>query len=414
MRVRSWKLASLAVFGVVSSISDRALSDESRNSADPIRSTERAGANAKRSARTEKDPRKQAQPVSNRSHEKPLLPPIDDEVPWKSRVIQLPSATNPEEHRRDRDKPPVVSAVRIHPESSKIALAGDDHTVSVWDPESSSLIWRLDAHTDWVRAIAFSPTGDRLYSAGNDRRILEWNPAIGKLVSEWKRLDHAIAALAVSHSGAYVAAVGFGSSIDIFDAASGERVKQFESPSSDLRAVEFSPDDTTLAVGGRDGVVRVWSFERGAVIREVPAHTQRVRSVSFSPDGRWLVSAGEDRTAHVTDLLAERERRKKADRVLPKRPGKIMAAVFCSDSLLAVAGSDNAIRLWDLESGKEIGCLRGHTGSVVAIDYRDGFLVSGSYDTTVRIWESQEEVADQPPEDSPRVGGSIHAIEPRR
>lgn len=62
--------------------------------------------------------------------------------------------------------------------------------------------------------------------------------------------------------------------------------------------------------------------------------------------------------------------------------------------LLASAGQDKVIRLWDAETGKEIKALEGHTNAVRGLAFvppEKGkpctHLVSGSLDKTVRVWE---------------------------
>ena len=56
---------------------------------------------------------------------------------------------------------------------------------------------------------------------------------------------------------------------------------------------------------------------------------------------------------------------------------------------LATGGSDNVIRVWDIQSRTVIKELKGHTGSVAALacNRAGTTLVSGSYDTTLRIWD---------------------------
>jgi WD40 repeat protein len=48
------------------------------------------------------------------------------------------------------------------------------------------------------------------------------------------------------------------------------------------------------------------------------------------------------------------------------------------------------IRIWDLGQRELISQLRGHQGSVVALDSNDRWLVSGSFDATVKIWPLEE------------------------
>jgi WD40 repeat protein len=70
----------------------------------------------------------------------------------------------------------------------------------------------------------------------------------------------------------------------------------------------------------------------------------------------------------------------------------VFAAVFLNDQTLATAGSDDRIRIWDLATRTVTKELVGHTGSVasLACDGTGTLLVSGSYDTTLRIWNLAE------------------------
>lgn len=57
--------------------------------------------------------------------------------------------------------------------------------------------------------------------------------------------------------------------------------------------------------------------------------------------------------------------------------------------VLASGGSDNRIRLWDPDTGKEVRTLEGHKGSVncIALSADGRWLASGSQDNTLRLWE---------------------------
>ncbi|KAL0945873.1 hypothetical protein HGRIS_012156 [Hohenbuehelia grisea] len=80
--------------------------------------------------------------------------------------------------------------------------------------------------------------------------------------------------------------------------------------------------------------------------------------------------------------------------------GACEAAAFSPDGKHIVSGSnDTTIRIWDTESGQQVGdALSGHTGWVRSVAFSpDGkHIVSGSDDTTIRIWdtESGQQVGD--------------------
>ncbi len=69
-----------------------------------------------------------------------------------------------------------------------------------------------------------------------------------------------------------------------------------------------------------------------------------------------------------------------------------MTLVTCGPQVLATAGSDNTIHLWNLSTRQQLGKLTGHTGSVAALAYQNGTLVSGGFDTQLRVWIVPQQV----------------------
>ena len=306
---------------------------------------------------------------------------------WPSR--QLPAVMTAEIR-------PVVSTVCLHPGGNLIAAAGDDHLIRIWSARDLKLVQQWSAHTDWVRSIAFSPDGSELATSGNDGRVLLWDVATGTLRRSLAKHERPVAMLRYSPDGQSMATTGFADKLRLYEVTTGRLLVELDCPCRDMRSMAFSPDSRLLAAGGRNGKVQIWDLTTGQPLQKLSAHEQRIRALEFSPDGAYLISAGEDRLVRVWNMLDGQV----FD--LPPLSAKVLSLVFCGAEKVALGMSDNSIRLWDLPGRKELALLGGHVGSVSTLDYRDGLLVSGSFDTTIRLWDLKETVAGNP-------AGGIHA-----
>ena len=110
----------------------------------------------------------------------------------------------------------------------------------------------------------------------------------------------------------------------------------------------FSPDGARLAAAGRSGEVRIWDVASGQQTADVQVSARRICALAYSPDGKILAAAGQQRAVRLLDAATGKPL---AD--LPERPGEMLALSFCGPDMLASAGSDNVIHLWDINTKQE-------------------------------------------------------------
>jgi WD40 repeat protein len=114
-------------------------------------------------------------------------------------------------------------------------------------------------------------------------------------------------------------------------------------------------------------------------------HTFFVSSVAYSPEGKFIVSGSADSTIKIWDLETGRE-----IWTLPDHDSTVKSVAYSPDGRFVASGSaDYTIKIWDVENGQNIKTLSGHTSVVNSLAYSpDGqFLASGSTDRSVRIWD---------------------------
>jgi len=304
--------------------------------------------------------------------------------------------------------PPVATALALSPDGRWLAVAGDDHRGQIWELEQLRLLGRLDGHTDWVRAAAFHPNGALLATGGDDHRICLWNISHDGMPRLQRRLadeGRSIRALAFSPAGDYLASAGSDSFVRLYDAAKARLLQQWDSGQRANHALVFAPHGQTLAAVGSEGKLLVWNTA-GRRLLELSGPGGPLLSVAFSADGTRLAAAGSRGIVRLWKITPAHDQAQ-FETDLPALPGDVRALVFCSPRLLAAAGSANTIWIWDLETKRACYRLAGHQGTItrLAFDAHCRQLVSGSFDTTVRLWswpEAQESQAARPSENSTR------------
>jgi len=70
-----------------------------------------------------------------------------------------------------------VFAVAFHPDGTRLASAGSDRAVWLWDLARGEEVARLQGHTRRVFSLAFSPDGATLASGSSDGTVRLWDTA---------------------------------------------------------------------------------------------------------------------------------------------------------------------------------------------------------------------------------------------
>jgi WD40 repeat protein len=176
-------------------------------------------------------------------------------------------------------------------------------------------------------------------------------------------------------------------------------------PDPALRRLAFSPDSRRVAVyAGRDLVAWDVASGRQLPVIVLPDGTA-VRHIAFAPDGRTLAVEFAGGGLELWELATGGRRAALAERSVPShltpqaatmrtlqlaRVAHPLALAYSPDGrLLAEAGDDRTIRLWDVAAGRVADTFTGHRGEVASVAFTpDGRrLATASTDTTALVWD---------------------------
>ncbi len=348
----------------------------------------------------------------------------------EDRTVSVWDADSGRVVREFRGHKDAVHLLVFSPNGRHIATESMDGTGKVWDIDSGKEVFTLEGLTGRYPALAFSSDGARIAAESGDYdaqgfdmgRASVWDVKSGEKLFEVSHpappkeavpTSHAIRMVVFSPDGKLLVTTSNDGTARVWDASKGEPITTLRGHKKEVVAAAFSPHGSRLVTASLDGTARIYvtgKWDEQSTI--TVSHRDDVYDVRLTPksdriiDDRnaKIVTVSADRTARIWDLQG------KLLHELAGHNGPVTSAAFSPDGQFvvtasgmdqsaryAVAGSirddnsvrgDNTARVWNVQSGRQMAQLRGHTGAVASTAFSpDGrYVVTGAWDGTVRIW----------------------------
>lgn len=265
----------------------------------------------------------------------------------------------------------------------------------------------LNGHTKYVYAVSFSPDSKTLASGSQDGSVKIWDSVSGQELNSLQVVDpsdngQGVTNVAYSPDGKTLAVSTQAGTVLFYGSTSWQVMRSFSAHDSIIWGVAYSPDGSLLATGAEDTTVKLWDAHSGAALATFGAencsdsaacgqgHTAKINTLTFSPDGKLLASAGDDNVIRVWDVAAKKSAFTFNGANSHTGDGVLMLAFSPDGKQLASSGADRLIKIWDVESHNWVMNITGNSDWVYAVAYTsDGQkLITAGADRIIRIWDT--------------------------
>ena len=271
-----------------------------------------------------------------------------------------------------------------------------DRTARVWNLETGVEIRCLRGHTRGLRALQFDEV--KLITGSMDHTLRVWNWRTGECIRTLE--GHTEGVVCLNFDSTILASGSVDTTVKLWNFRTGECFtlrghrdwvnavllcdfsSDTTSPSPDVSSQQHITPGKMLFSASDDCTIRLWDLSQRTCVRQFSGHMGQVQCLKlFSLNlshGVGDVTPErpiDDSTEATTSALTV------TGTQTPPREAK-------QPQLFLVSGSlDNTVKLWDIDTGKVVRTLFGHIEGVWAVGCNKVRLVSGSHDRTIKVSE---------------------------
>jgi WD40 repeat protein len=238
------------------------------------------------------------------------------------------------------------------PDEQRVLTTGSKPpTIKEWDLPTGRELVSITGRMHYFHEGIYGPDGKTAFvngGAGSEPILAHYDLATGEPLNEWLPDYYAHArSIVLSEDGARLL-VGSRHKATEWRIDGYELLKEFTGHQGHaVVSVAYCKEPDQLLTGSRDGSIRRWNRIEGELLLRWCPHEAYVTHMQVSPDGQWVLSYGSGMVAETS--LADGKPRATWER----HSGPVNAVAVLPSGGTAVSGStDTTLRVWDIATGE--------------------------------------------------------------
>eukprot|EP01112_Ceratiomyxa_fruticulosa_P001569 TRINITY_DN1174_c0_g1_i1.p1 TRINITY_DN1174_c0_g1~~TRINITY_DN1174_c0_g1_i1.p1 ORF type:complete len:324 (-),score=61.91 TRINITY_DN1174_c0_g1_i1:178-1149(-) len=173
----------------------------------------------------------------------------------------------------------------------------------------------------------------------------------------------------------------------------GERLGTYMGHTGAIWSLDVDFDTTTVITGGADSRAKLWDAETGKEIADIP-HRAPVKWVAFAEGDKQFLTLTDQVMGHLSGIFIYNMEGRRPVGAPIEIPGpsncKLNTALWGpQNKTIFVSGDDSLVRVYDVETRKQVAEIRDHTKPIsrITMDKHGVFLLTASKDGTSKLYD---------------------------
>lgn len=292
----------------------------------------------------------------------------------------------------------IVNAIAYSPHGETLAFINDGNKIQIWDLEDKKYISTLSCANKGMQSIAFTPDGKALI-CGADRLPIQFWDISDRLIMSFSAHSGVVNSISYHPQGKKLASAGEDGMIKIWDIGNCNPIASIQAYKKRTQSVSYSADGKILVSLGEDTSeeddeeiaqeIKIWKENDYSLMSSFPAQFTHSWSQCYSKDrnffARQELDKGRILVVNANNSMA-----------IPLYiPQKNLFFLYSHDREMLVCGSDNnSLKIWkcngaDLRKASPLFSLIGHQDSIHSVQYSPDskMLASAGSDGIIKIWD---------------------------